>query len=176
MQSSLYRGGYRLDDLQAEDVHGLADRPQTFQLRLGYVVLKLDVEITHGSRRRYRQALGLLAEMLAKLLRPAMAEQDGGKDLELEVFSYLGSSGRIREEDVTRLFEQLGPDDQEAAMSLLQTTANRGAARLFLGILRERFCDLPEDTVRTVTGGSQSDLDRWSTQFVNAATLDDVFR
>ena len=174
MKSSLYRGGYQLDDLQAEDVHALAGRPQTFQLRLGYVMLKLDVQLRPG--RRYRQALGLLAQMLARLLRPAMAEQDGGRDLELVVFSYLGSSGSIKEEDVTRLFEQLGPDDQEAVMSLLQTTANKAAARQLLRMLQERFGDLPEGTVRTVNGGSQGDLDRWFLQFVHAARLDEVFR
>lgn len=51
-----------------------------------------------------------------------------------------------------------------------------GQADLLLSMIRRRFGPVDEATTRRIQSAQSSDLETWSLNFVDAATLEDVFR
>ena len=53
---------------------------------------------------------------------------------------------------------------------------SRGMSKLLLGLFQKRFGKIPEEVERKVRSATQSDLEAWAGAFVDAKSLDDVFR
>jgi hypothetical protein len=164
----LYSGGYALDDLGAVDVPALLARRLAAQLLACFLVLKVEPHSRdlRADLLRHREVL--------------LAGRGQGLDVLLALYSYLDASPRIADAELTRLYDELGPEGQEAAMSMAQRYRAEGRAEgraeLLLRLLTRQFGPLPGELTRAVHNGSDSDLETWGDRVLDAKTLDDVFR
>lgn len=162
----LYAGEYALDDLGAADVQALGARSLTRQMIAAFLVLKFEP-----------RARALYDDLLARreVLQGA-ARESGGADLLLGLYSYLDSSPKITGEELVKLYDELGPEAQEAAVTMAQMYQTRGRASMLLELLTQKFGSVAESVTKTVNDGSESDLKTWGSRVLAAESLEDVFR
>ena len=114
-------------------------------------------------------------------------ERDSSTVKKLKYMDFANSYGKLEENDL-RLFAQRYPKEEQTMTTWSQRVLaqgrqegeqlglQKGEANILLRQLVHRFGPLGETMTERVRSASSAELERWGINFVDARTLDDVFR
>ncbi|RJO73576.1 hypothetical protein D5S18_20485 [Nocardia panacis] len=158
-----------LDDVSAMDVDALRARhltPQAFALLTMLIGTKNNPKV----RIHLKQVIGDLVEAPYGTITPA--------DIEA-MADYIYYAAGLDPKELANMFEPLGQDAREIAMSTAQRLKAEGEvsgrAILLINLLTFKFGTLPAAVSYLVHHADVADLDRWALRVLTAENLDAVF-
>ncbi len=167
----LPRCSFILDDIAAMDVRKLLAREE---LTTSVTIMLTLHKIAFKNPDLYEQALPLIPY----LSRLGTISPNGPDDL-VTALRYLNGVSGLTREDLQPLIDLLDPPAKEVAMTVADELRGEGivlgAARILLGLLTQKFGELPASVISTVHNASPNEIEQWSLRLLTADNLEEVF-
>lgn len=165
----LPRFAFLLDDLSGLDETSLRARPLTAPARVTLLLL------------RRASSPGLAEELVGGVgdLR-AVLDRAGGLETFQAMMTYIQLVAEEPTTDLRHIMEQVGPDAEEAYVTIADTLRAEGRAEgraeALLQLVALRFGPVPDATAAAVHAASTDQIEVWTARVLTAVTLDDVLR
>jgi predicted transposase YdaD len=172
------RSRYILDDVSAQTVEELTRRSLPPVVRLLLVLLRVVPDNPD-----------LVQALLEQMPIPRAAIQVGGKRLleAMLTYIYAVNAGRIDEHDLDPVYEKLGPEAKEIAVTIAEQLKAEGRVEgrvegrieghveSVLTLAAAKFGSLPAWVRRVVGAASVAQLDAWTVRALTASTPEEMF-
>ena len=169
MRAYLPRFEFGLDDLSGAGEDQLLNRELTPAAAVTLLLLKT----APGNP----QILDELAARAARLR--AVLDQPGGSEAFLAILTYIKEVSDAPASELRGLAASLGPDAEEAYVTIAEMHRAEGEARgradALLEMLTVKFGSLPGGVTAMVRAASVGQIKGWAARAVTAETLDQVF-
>jgi hypothetical protein len=166
----LPRFGFLLDDLSGLDEASLRARGLTAPARVTLLLLRW----APANPGFVRELQGWVSDLRAVLDRP------GGMETFQALVTYIELVAEGPAEDLQHIMENVGPDAEEAYMTIADTLRAEGRAagraEALLQLLGLRFGPVPDAVAAAVRAAPTDRITAWTARVLTAATLDDVLR
>ena len=166
--AALPRFAFLLDDLSGVDEQTLRARPLTAPARITLLLLARAAANPGFARELMRW----VADLRAVLDRP------GGPETFRALITYIEQVAEGPAEELRHVMENVGPDAEEAHVTIADTLRAEGRAEgraeALLQLIALRFGPVPAEVETTVRGASTDRIEAWTARVLTAPTLDDV--
>jgi hypothetical protein len=166
----LPRFAFLLDDLSGLDEHALRARRLTAPARITLLLLRRAPANPDFA--------GELTRWVSDLRQ--VLDQAHGMETFQALVTYIELVAEGSVEDLRHIMENVGPDAEEAYVTIADTLRAEGRvegrAEALLQLLTLRFGTVPATTATTIRAASTDRITTWTARVLTAATLDEVLR